>query len=117
VTNENGVRIYPEAIKMKVALDDGTIVGFSARDYLSSPVKRPLAKPKLTAEQAKQKVNPNLKIMEQRQAVITNDLNKPVHCYEFLGTLGEDTYQIFINANTGMEEKVEKLQSAEQSYS
>jgi spore germination protein len=117
VTNENGIRIYPEAIKMKVALDDGTIVGFSARDYLSSPVKRPLAKPKLTAEQAKQKVNPNLKIMEQRQAVITNDVNEPVHCYEFLGTLGEDTYQIFINANTGMEEKVEKLQSAEQSYS
>jgi spore germination protein len=117
VTNENGIRIYPEAIKMKVALDDGTIVGFSARDYLSSSVKRPLSKPKLTAEQARKKVNPNLKVMEQRQAIIVNDMNEQVLCYEFLGTLGEDTYQIFINANTGMEEKVEKLQSVEQNYS
>jgi len=117
VTNENGIRIYPEAIKMKVALDDGTIVGFSARDYLSSSVQRPLPKPTLTAEQAKKKVNPNFKVLEQRQAVITNDMNEQVLCYEFLGTLGEDTYQIFVNANTGMEENVEKLQSVEQNYS
>ncbi|AEH47419.1 germination protein YpeB [Parageobacillus thermoglucosidasius] len=117
VTNENGIRIYPETIKMKVALDDGTIVGFSARDYLATSIQRPLPKPTLTAEQARKKVNPNFKVMEQRQAVITNDMNKQVLCYEFLGTLGEDTYQIFINANTGMEENVEKLQSAEQSYS
>jgi spore germination protein len=117
VTNENGIRIYPEAIKMKVALDNGTIVGFSARDYLSSSIQRPLPKPKLTVEQAKKKINPNLKIMEQRQAVIMNDMNEPVLCYEFLGTLGEDTYQIFINANSGMEEQVERLQSTEPSYS
>ena len=102
---------------MKVALDDGTIVGFSARDYLSSSIKRPLSKPKWTVEQAKKQVNPNLKVMEQRQAVITNDMNEQVLCYEFLGTLGEETYQIFINANTGMEEKVDKLESVEQNYS
>ena len=35
VVNENGVRIYPEAIQMKIALDDGSIVGFSAK-YLAS---------------------------------------------------------------------------------
>ncbi|MBA2875003.1 germination protein YpeB [Thermaerobacillus caldiproteolyticus] len=116
VTNENGVRIYPEAIKMKVALDDGKIVGFSARDYLSSNIKRPLPKPALTVEQARTKINPNLKVMEQRQAIITNDMNQEVLCYEFLGTLGDDTYQIFVNAKTGTEEKVEKLQGVEQLY-
>jgi spore germination protein len=112
VTNEHGIRVYPEAIKMKVALDDGTIVGFSARDYLSSDIIHRWPKPKITLEQARAKLNPNVKVMEQRQAVITNDLNQEVLCYEFLGTLGEDTYQIFINAENGVEEKVDKLQSA-----
>ncbi|MED3063882.1 germination protein YpeB, partial [Bacillus thuringiensis] len=40
VVNENGVRIYPEAIQMKIALDDGSIVGFSAKEYLASHQKR-----------------------------------------------------------------------------
>ncbi|AMX83080.1 germination protein YpeB [Geobacillus subterraneus] len=116
VKSENGVRIYPEAIQMKVALDNGRVVGFTARDYLSSSVPRPLPKPKLTVEAAKKKVNPQLKVMEQRQAIIMNDLQKPVLCYEFLGTLGDETYQLFINASTGLEEKVERLESVEPNY-
>ena len=45
-----------------------------------------------------------------------NDLQKPVLCYEFLGTLGHEKYQLFINASTGLEEKVEKLESVEPNY-
>ncbi|KQB92728.1 Sporulation protein YpeB [Geobacillus sp. PA-3] len=116
VKSENGIRIYPEAVQMKVALDNGRIVGFTARDYLSSSIPRPLPKPKLTVEAVKKKVNPQLKVMEQRQALIMNDLQKPVLCYEFLGTLGDETYQLFINASTGLEEKVEKLESVEPNY-
>ena len=33
-TEQDGVSIYPESIKLKVALDNGQIVGFSADDYL-----------------------------------------------------------------------------------
>jgi len=116
VTVRNGVRVYPEAIKMKIALDDGSIVGFSARDYLSSNVIDNIPKPALSEEEARKKINPNLKIMEVRQAVIMDDLQKEILCYEFLGILGDDTYQIFINAQNGAEEKVEKLQSVEPVY-
>ncbi len=35
VVNENGVRIYPEAIQMKIALDDGSIVGFLGKRIFS----------------------------------------------------------------------------------
>ncbi|WP_027408605.1 germination protein YpeB [Anoxybacteroides tepidamans] len=116
VTNDHGIRVYPEAIKMKVALDDGTVVGFSARDYLSSPVIHHFPKPVLSLAEARAKINPNFKVMEERQAVITNNLNQEVLCYEFLGTLGDDTYQIFINAENGIEEKVEKMQNTEIAY-
>ncbi|MFX3623506.1 MAG: germination protein YpeB [Ectobacillus sp.] len=116
VTNINNVRIYPESIHMKVALDDGAIVGFSAKDYLSAHRKRTIPKPALSIEEAKKKINSGVKVMEERQAIILNDLKKEVLCYEFLGTLRNDTYQIFINADTGAEEKVEKLKNVEANF-
>lgn len=116
VTNRDNVRIYPESIQMKIALDDGSIVGFSAKDYLASRKDIKIPKPTLSVTDARKKINPNLKVMEEREAIVVNDLHKEVLCYEFLGTLGKDTYQIFINANSGTEEKVKKLQSVEQIY-
>lgn len=116
VTNINGVRIYPEAIKVKVALDNGDIVGLSAEEYLKSFQTRKIEKPVLSVEQARSKVNPNFKVMEDRQALIVNDLNEEVLCYEFLGTIGTDTYRIFINATNGIEEEVDKLENAEAIY-
>ncbi|GHH98165.1 germination protein YpeB [Neobacillus kokaensis] len=113
VTNKNGVRIYPEAIKMKVALDNGDIIGVSAEEYLKSLQSRKIGKPAISLKQARSKVNPNLKVMEDRLAVIVNDLNKEVLCYEFLGTIKDDTYRIFINADNGREEEVEKLKDSE----
>ena len=117
VTTENNIRIYPEAIKVEVALDNGDIIGFSAEEYLKSlNDTREVEKPVLTSEQAREKVNPNFKIMEERQSIIVNDLNKEVLCYEFLGTIENDTYRIFINAVDGVEEEVEKLKNAEEVY-
>ena len=77
---------------------------------------RKVTKPTISLQQARSKVNPNFKVLEDRQAIIVNDLNEEVLCYEFLGTIGEDTYRIFINANNGNEEEVEKLKNAEAIY-
>jgi len=116
VGNQEGVRIYPDAIKMKVALDNGEIIGFSAEDYLKSHKTREIPEAGISLEEAKKKINPNLKIMDQTKAVILNELNAEVLCYEFLGVLGNDTFRIFINAEDGTEEKVEKLHNAEPIY-
>ncbi|PGZ89897.1 MULTISPECIES: germination protein YpeB [Bacillaceae] len=103
------VRIYPEAIQLKVALDNGQIIGFNAKNYITSNHVRKIPTPKLTLEQAKAKLNKNVKVEEERLAVILNSFNKEVLTYEFLGTYNHDTYDIFINAMTGDEEKVKKL--------
>lgn len=116
IGKQGDVRIFPDAIKMKVALDNGKIIGFSAEDYLKSHKSREIPAPALTLGEAKAKINPNLKIMDQSKAIIINDLNDEVLCYEFLGVLGNDTFRIFINAEDGTEEKVEKLQNAEKVY-
>lgn len=116
VTVQNKVRVYPESIKIKVALDDGSINGFSAENYLKTHHNRPKPEPKIPLEQARAKVNPNFKVMESRESIILNDVNQEVLCYEFLGTIGEDTYRIFINADSGTEEKIQKLKNAEELY-
>lgn len=114
----DGVRIYPKAVKVKVALDNGEVIGFVNDDYLKAVTSdTEVAKPKLSLEEAKRKINPRVQVMEDRLAVIMNDIGEVVLCYEFLGTLDDDTYRVFINAENGMEEKVEKLNSAEPLYS
>ncbi|MGG2024694.1 germination protein YpeB [Gottfriedia sp. S16(2024)] len=116
VTKQDGVRIYPESVTMKIALDDGSIVGFSSKNYLAAYTKRTIPKPKISVEEARNNINSNLKIMEERQAIILNKLNQEVLCYEFVGTRGNDTYQIFVNADTGVEEQIKKLNVLIENY-
>lgn len=113
VSNQNNVRIYPDSIKVKIALDNGKLVGFSADDYLKSNHNRDIPKPGISLEDARTKINPQVKIMEDGLAIIENDIREEVLCYEFIGTLGNDTYRVYINAENGHEEKVDKLQNAE----
>ncbi|MEC2076383.1 germination protein YpeB [Metabacillus fastidiosus] len=116
VSVHDNIRIYPDTIRIKVALDDGSIIGYSARDYLAANKDRNISKPVITLEKARKQLNPNLKIQEDRLAVITNELGDEVLCYEFLGIINNDTYRIFINADSGIEEKVEKLKNSEPIY-
>ncbi|MFB7140206.1 germination protein YpeB [Gottfriedia sp. NPDC056225] len=116
VSKQDGVRIYPESVTMKIALDDGSIVGFSSRNYLSAFAKRTIPKPKISVEQARNNISSNIKIMEERKAIILNKLNQEVLCYEFVGIRGNDTYQVFINADTGMEEQIKKLNVLVENY-
>ncbi|WP_108671105.1 germination protein YpeB [Peribacillus acanthi] len=116
VTIVDNVRVYPDSVKVKVALDDGSIIGFSANDYLKANKDREIKAPTLSVDEARQFINQKVNIMENRLAIIVNDIGEEVLCHEFLGVIKEDTYRIFINADTGQEEMVEKLQNAEPIY-
>ncbi|MDC3415397.1 germination protein YpeB [Aquibacillus salsiterrae] len=113
---QDDIRVYPDSIQIKVALDNGEILGLSTREYLKNHQERNFEKPALTKEEARDKVNPNVKIQEESIAVIEDKLGEEVLAYEFLGTLGDDTYRIFINANTGVEVQVEKLKIGEDRF-
>lgn len=116
VAKVNDVRVYPDSVKVKIALDDGSVIGFSAEEYLQSHKLRDIQDAKLSPKEAETKINSKVDIMEQRKAVIINDIGKEVLCYEYLGVINNDTYRIFINANNGQEEKVEKLKNSEPVY-
>ncbi|HLR63177.1 MAG TPA: germination protein YpeB [Lentibacillus sp.] len=114
--NQDGVRIYSDAIELKVALDNGDLLGLTARNYFMNHKKRDIPEPELSIDEAKEKVNPDVQINEQYMAVIDNDIGEEVLVYEFLGVLDNETYRIFINAKDGTEEKVEKLDGTEINY-
>jgi len=109
----DGVRVYPDAIRMKVALDNGEVIGFPARDYLAAHKQREIPNAKISKDEAAKKLNPSLDVQEDRLAIIVNEFGEEVLCYEFLGTIENDTYRIFINADNNTEEKVEMLKNPE----
>lgn len=114
VHRENGILIYPEAATVKVALDNGEITGLQADEYVFNKIDADvMKKPSLSVEEARKEVSPHLKVQKNNLAVIYNELGKAVLCHEFLGKLGNEQYRVFINANTGDEEFVEKIEKAD----
>ncbi|MYL60302.1 germination protein YpeB, partial [Virgibacillus halodenitrificans] len=113
---DNGVRVFSDAIEVKIGLDNGDILGLTARNYFMNHQERNIPKPSITKSEAKEMVNPNVKIQEDFLSIIDNDLGEEVLTYEFLGVMGQETYRIFINAMDGKEEKIEKLDGTEINY-
>jgi spore germination protein len=114
--SQDGVRVYSDAIEVKVALDNGEILGLTSNNYMKNHRERSIPEPEISDTEAKEMVNPNVNIQEEFLAIIDNDLGEEVLAYEFLGVYGDDTYRIFINALNGREEKVEKLGGSEINY-
>lgn len=104
---ENDIAIYPDQIKLKIALDNGDIIGIESKQYLISHVeKRNLPKPRISKSTARSKVNNNLDITSVNLAVIPTESNKEVLCYEFVGKHRDDEFIVYINAETGYEQKI-----------
>lgn len=114
---EDDIIVYPDSVTVKVALDDGSIIGYEGINYLTSHKERIFPNKKITMKEAKKQVNPNVDIHEEQVAIIKNEFGKEVLCYEFIGTIDNDTYRMYINATNGEEEKVEKLKDPEPLYS
>jgi spore germination protein len=109
VPNENGVRIYPDKVTVEIALDNGQVRTLNAQDYVFHHRTRQLPQAKVTQAQASKLVSPKVSVQETRLAVIMNDLKQEVLAWEFVGTMDQDTYKIYISAIDGKEIGVEKL--------
>lgn len=103
---QNGVTIYPDLIKVKVALDDGEILGVETEGYLHAHYERDIPKAKITMEQAKATLNKDIKILSEGMAIIPTKSREEIYCYEFKGeTKGRD-FLIYINAENGREQDI-----------
>ena len=106
---QKDVLIYPDLIKVQVALDNGEIVGFEAQGFYMSHQKRNIPKPEMTLDEAKERVSNRLEIFKERLAIIPTEAKEEVLCYEFKGKFQGDTFIVYINAKTGKEQEILKV--------
>ena len=104
---QNDITVYADLIKVSVAMDNGEILGFDARGYLTNHIERTISAPKISLDAARKKVSQKLTIKKEKLAIIPSTSLTEKLCYEFLCT-GQDGENIlvYINANTGEEEEI-----------
>lgn len=104
-TNGN-VIVYPDLIKVKVALDNGEILGIETTGYLNSHYERNIPVAKITKEKAKENLNKNLQIESEGMAIIPTEFKTEIFCWEFKGKVDDTEFLVYINAETGAEEDI-----------
>lgn len=103
---QDGVTVYPDLIKLKIALDNGEVMGIETTGYLNSHEKRNIEEVQITKEQAKQSLNKELEIKSENLAIIPTQWKTEVLCWEFKGKVDETDFLVYINAKTGKEEDI-----------
>ncbi|MEI3395596.1 MAG: germination protein YpeB [Clostridia bacterium] len=103
---QNDVVIYSDLIKVKVALDNGEILGMEATGYLNNHTDRDTSKVKISKEEATKTLNKNLEISSDGLAIIPTEFNTEILCYEFKGKVDEREFMVYINAENGREEDI-----------
>lgn len=107
----NNVIYYPELLKVQVAQDNGEVLGMDAISFLTFNDSREPAyqKPGLNETGVRRLLNPHLKPEKIRPAQVLDEMYNKVLCYEVAGTLDNNRYIIYYNANNGKEEKLRRV--------
>jgi len=103
---QNGVICYPDLIKVKVALDNGEVLGMETQGYLNSHHERDIPVAHISMQEAQARLNENLMITSSNIVVIPTDWKTELTAYEFRGKMNERDFLIYINIENGKEEKI-----------
>lgn len=104
--SQNDVIMYPDLIKVKVALDDGEVLGIETSGYLNNHTTRDISKVKISKEEAKKDLNKDLTIESEGMAIIPTEWKTEILCYEFKGKVDDREFLVYINAENGREEDI-----------
>lgn len=103
---QNDVIVYSDLIKVKVALDNGEVLGIETTGYLNNHTQRDTSKVKISKEEAKKTLNKDLEISSEGLAIIPTEYNTEILCYEFKGKVDDREFLVYINAENGREEDI-----------
>ncbi|MBQ6936688.1 MAG: germination protein YpeB, partial [Clostridia bacterium] len=107
---QNEFVMYPDLIKVKVALDNGEIIGLETNGFLSNHKEsRTIPELSITKEEASKLVSPVFQLQKINKALIPLDTGKEVYCYELLGKVNNKLFLIYINTETGIQEDIKMV--------
>jgi spore germination protein len=104
---QENVYLYPDMIKMQLALDDGTLLNFDQTHYQTNHYNRTLQHPSLTEQEIRESRNPNFQTESIHLALISDAYSSSEQLtYELRGTIAGESFAIFIDAHTGEELRI-----------
>lgn len=104
---ENDVIVYTDLIKVKIALDNGDILGIETTGYLNNHEKRNINKTNIISiNQAIKMANNNLKIDSSKLAIIPTEFKTEIFCWELKGKIENRDFLLYVNAKTGKVEDI-----------
>ncbi|MGI5970708.1 MAG: germination protein YpeB [Oscillospiraceae bacterium] len=104
---QDGVILYPDLIKVSVALDNGRIVGYEAAGYIANHCARPISEVKLSEAEASSRLSGELTVLAHELAIIPTAGENEVMCHEFKCETPQGQHcLVYVNVETGNEEKI-----------
>lgn len=107
-TEEDGVIIYSDLIKVKVCEERGIVSGMDASGYLLRHRQRTVGTAEISEEQAQSAINGNVQVKNVRLVLIPQK-GEDVLCYEFFGEMNGVEYYIYVDAANGEELEVKTV--------
>lgn len=111
--SQNGVKMYSDLVKVRVALDNGEVLGVECKGYLMNHKDRDIAGVRISEEEARACISSHLNVTAVALAVVPKDSMREVLCYEFHGTYKDKNFIIYVNAENGREEEILLLMESE----
>lgn len=109
VASQGGVLLYPDQVKVQVALDDGEVIGYEGTPYYMYHKPRDIPAPELREEDIRKQISPFFNVELIRPAWIANPWGKEILTWEVRGSFQEEKFVIFYNANNGSEEVITRV--------
>ncbi len=103
---QGDVTVYPDLIKVKITLDNGEVLGIEAKGYVFSHREREIPEAKISVDNARTLITPRMEIISTGLAIIPTNYKTELFCYEFKGKLNDREFLVYINTETGQEERI-----------
>ena len=103
---QGDVVIYADLIKVKIALDDGEVIGLETTGYLNCHYDRTIPTNKISIADARKHLSDKAQITSEGLAMIPTEWKTEKYCYEFKGKIEDIDFIAYINAENGEEEDI-----------
>ena len=103
---QGDVVVYPDLVKVQIALDNGEVTGFESKAYLTAHTRREIPQPKISEQEARAKITSRMQVLSSGLAIIPTEFKTEVFVYEFKGKLDNNDFIVYVNAESGKEEDI-----------
>lgn len=111
VPKMSDIYIYSDMVKIQIALDNNSILNYDQTSYATRHYQRQLPVPAISKEQILTNMNPNFQVEAVRLALITDEYSvNEILTYEVEGTVVEEQFSIFVDAQSGQEIRIVRRQ-------